>query len=188
MNAVVCHRCIGERNRQIECCQRAQTTHRVATDLGRSASRNAEIAGNVIGVSAASTVKAMVGLGRSTVRGMLSAMQGDNNDERKRTEVDEGTLHDQPELSTHKFEMKDAHDEQDLNLSVQTVERLYKAILQRCRLSFTKFTHRDRTPAVMVKKHPHLHKIWGVDDFCVEKVSRHLCLPRGGKLHVLIRT
>ena len=50
MNAVVCHRCIGERNRQIESCQRAQTTHRVATDLGRSAIRNAEIAGNVIGV------------------------------------------------------------------------------------------------------------------------------------------
>ena len=50
VNAVVCHRCIGERNRQIESCQRAQTTHRVATDLVRSAIRNAEIAGNVIGV------------------------------------------------------------------------------------------------------------------------------------------
>ena len=42
MNAVVCHRCIGERNRQTETCQRAQTTHRVATDLGRSAIRNTE--------------------------------------------------------------------------------------------------------------------------------------------------
>ena len=33
MNATVCHRCVGERNRQIESCQRAQTTHRVATNL-----------------------------------------------------------------------------------------------------------------------------------------------------------
>ena len=44
MNVAVCHRCVGERHRQIESCQRAQTTHRVATDLGRSAIRNAEIA------------------------------------------------------------------------------------------------------------------------------------------------
>ena len=41
-------------------------------------------------------------------------MQGDNNDEKKRTEVVEGALHDQPELSTQKFEMlKDADDKQD---------------------------------------------------------------------------
>ena len=84
MDVAVCHRCVGERNRHID-CQRAQTTHRVATDLGRSAVRNPEIAGNVIGVSAASTVKAVVGLGRSAVRGMSSVMQGDNNDERERT-------------------------------------------------------------------------------------------------------
>ena len=55
-DVAVCHRCEGERNRQLECCQRAQTTHRVATDLGRSAIRKAETAGNVLGVSAASTV------------------------------------------------------------------------------------------------------------------------------------
>ena len=66
------HRCVGERNRQIESCQRAKTTHRIAADLGRSAIRNAEIAGNVLGVSAASAVKAVVELGRSTVRGMSS--------------------------------------------------------------------------------------------------------------------
>ena len=131
----------------------------------------------------------MVGLGRSTVRGMSSVTQGDNNDERERTEADEGALHDQPELSTQKFEvLKDATRNKILNVSVQTVERLHKAILQRCRLSFTKFTHRDRTLAVMVKKHPHLHKIKVVDDLCVETVSRDLSLPRGGKLHVLIRT
>ena len=33
MNVTVCHRCVGERNRQIESCQCAQTTHRVGTDL-----------------------------------------------------------------------------------------------------------------------------------------------------------
>ena len=65
---------------------RAQTTHRVATDLGRSAIRNAEIAGNVLGVSAASTVKAVVGLGRSTVRGMSSVLQRDDEDDKERTD------------------------------------------------------------------------------------------------------
>ena len=94
MNVAVCHRCVGERHRQIESCQRAQTTHRVATDLGRSAIRNAEIGGNVLGVSAASTVKAVVGLGRSTVRGMSSVLQRDDEDDRERTEVDADDKHD----------------------------------------------------------------------------------------------
>ena len=41
-------------------------------------------------------------------------MQSDNNDEKERTEVDDGALHDQSELSTQKFEMlKDADDKQD---------------------------------------------------------------------------
>ena len=94
MNVAVCHRCVGERHRQIESCQRAQTTHRVATDLGRSAIRNAEIAGNVLGVSAASTVKAVVELGRSTVRGMSSVLQRDDEDDKERTEVDVDDKHD----------------------------------------------------------------------------------------------
>ena len=38
-------------------------------------------------------------------------MQSVNNDERERTEVDDGALHDQSELSTQNFEMlKDADD------------------------------------------------------------------------------
>ena len=94
MNVAVCHRCVGERHRQIESCQRAQTTHRDATDLGRSAIRNAEIAGNVLGVSAASTVKAVVVLGRSTVRGMSSVLQRDDEDDKERTEVDADDKHD----------------------------------------------------------------------------------------------
>ena len=94
MNVAVCHRCVGERNRQIESCQRAQTTHRVATDLGRSAIRNAEIAGHVLGVSAASTVKAVVGLGRSTVRGMSSVLQRDDEDDKESTDVDADDKHD----------------------------------------------------------------------------------------------
>ena len=57
----------------------------------------------------------MVGMGRSTVPGMSSVMQSVNNDERERTEVDDGALHDQSELSTQKFEMlKDADDKRDL--------------------------------------------------------------------------
>ena len=62
IEVAVCHRCVGERNRQIESCQRAWTTHLVATDLGRSAIRSAEIAGHVLGVSTASTVKVVVEL------------------------------------------------------------------------------------------------------------------------------
>ena len=75
------HRCVGERNRQIESCQQTQITHRVTTDLVRSAIRSAEIAGNVVGVSAASTVEAVVGLGRSTVRGMSSVNQRKDDDD-----------------------------------------------------------------------------------------------------------
>ena len=71
---------MGERNRQIEPCQQTQITHRVTTDLVRSAIRNAEIAGHVVGVSAASTV-GMVELGRSTVRGMSSVTQRKDDDD-----------------------------------------------------------------------------------------------------------
>ena len=85
------HRCVGERNRQIESCQRAQTTHRVATDLGRSAIRNAEIAGNVVGVSAAFTVNAVVGLGRSKVEGMSSVIRKKDDDDEG---VQQGGLED----------------------------------------------------------------------------------------------
>ena len=73
----------GKRNRQIEFCQQTQITHRVTTDLVRSAIRSAEIAGNVVGVSGAVTVKAVLGLERSTVRGMSNVNQRkDDNDER----------------------------------------------------------------------------------------------------------
>ena len=74
MNVAVCHRC--------------------ASHLGRSAIRNSEIAGNVLGVSAASTVKAVVGLGRSTVRGMSRVLQRNDEDDKERTEVDADDKHD----------------------------------------------------------------------------------------------
>ena len=48
----------------------------------------------VLGVSAASAVKAVVGLGRSTVRGMSSVLQRDDVDDKERTEVDTDDKHD----------------------------------------------------------------------------------------------
>ena len=87
---------------------------RVATDLGRSTIRNAEIAGKVLGVSAASTVSAVVGLGRSTVRGMSSVMQRDDDDDNERTEDDAGTFQDQVDLLTQRLtKVKDAGDKHD---------------------------------------------------------------------------
>ena len=80
---------------KIESCQQAQTTHRAATDLGRSAIRNAEIAGHVLGVSAASAVKAVVGLGTLySSRNVECPLQRDDEDDKERTEVDADDKHD----------------------------------------------------------------------------------------------
>ena len=120
IEVAVCHRCVGERSRQIESCQRAWTTHRVATDLGRSATRSAEIAGHVLGFSTASTVKAVVEWGRSTVRGMWSVMQRDDDDvddegvQQREIEDDAGALQGQNDLLTRRLaKAKDADDEHD---------------------------------------------------------------------------
>ena len=102
------------RNRQTESCQRAQTTQRVATDLGRSATSNADIAGNVLGVSTGSMVEAVVGMGRSTVRGMSSVMQTDDGDDKERTEDDVGALQDQIDRLTQRLaKVTDADDKHD---------------------------------------------------------------------------
>ena len=55
-------------------------TPRALTDFS-SSFRKKKIAGNVVRVSAASTVKAVVGLGRSTVRGMSNVTQRNDDDE-----------------------------------------------------------------------------------------------------------
>ena len=137
---------MGERNRQKESCQRAQTTHRVATDLGRSAIRNAQIAAHVLGVSAAFTVKAVVGLGRSTVRGMSSVMKRDDEDDKEGTEDDAGALQDQIDLLTQRLaKVKDADDSMILSLLVQTVKTRCKTILQRHRRCVTRITHHDKS-------------------------------------------
>ena len=112
-----CAIAVWERNRQIESCQRAWTTHLVATDLGRLATRSAGIAGHVLGVSTASTVKAVVEWGRSTVRGMWSVMQRDVDDEgvqQREIEDDAGALQDHIDLLTRRLaKAKDADDEHD---------------------------------------------------------------------------
>ena len=51
-----------------------------------SAIRNAEIAGNVLGVSAASTVRTVVGLERSTFLGMSSVLQRDETERLEKIE------------------------------------------------------------------------------------------------------
>ena len=58
--------------------------------------------------------KAVVGLGRSTVRGMSSVMQRDDDDDNERTEDDAGALQYQIDLLTQRLaKVKDAGDKDD---------------------------------------------------------------------------
>ena len=115
--------------------------------------------------------------------------QGDNNDERERTEADEA-LHDQPELSTQKFEMlKDADEKQDFESVGADGGETAQGNLARCR-QVSPSSHTETGPwQSWSRKHPHLHKIKVVDDLCVG--NSFLAVPESStrsKLHVLIRT
>ena len=126
MNVAMCHRCVGEKYRQIESCQRPQTTHRVATDLGRSTIRNAQIDGKSLEFLQPLRSKPWWG---------WDALQS----EECRVSCKEMMMTTRKELKSILM------INMILTLLVQTLVRWCKTIQQCHRRYFTKFTHQDKS-------------------------------------------